>query len=146
MFISSPSVSTVVPEVSRSVARNRFAAWLTSNAKARRLGVPAMLKLYGRSISYSAAYRVLVDMGLRGQRNNRSRYERFWQQVNWRLPDIVLSAVWGTWRGNLRSRRLRIKAPAPRWQLTVDRKNPGYQRALAREQAKAAAFTGSRPV
>lgn len=93
----------------------------------------------------SAAYRAAVRVGLLGKRANRSRYDSFWAQVNWRLPDRVLARVWQLDRSNVRARRLRLGVDRPRWRNSYDLRLRSFESALRSEEIKANRFTGQRP-
>src|SRR5688500_7786694 len=93
----------------RTLKQAAFRSWLRHRRRAiKKLELREMLALYDGDISVSAAYRAAVAEGLLGQRQNHTRYARFWDTINWRLPDSVLSAAWGVMRGNIRHRRVRL--------------------------------------
>src|SRR5688572_26396631 len=112
---------------------------------ARKLPFRALLRRYGRTISFAAAYRIAVAERVAGVRRNHTQYAHFWQKVNWELPDSVLERVWGVTRGNLRQRRLRMGMGRPAFLLPADTTNARYRLALARERRRARSYHGPRP-
>ena len=132
----------------RRSAAEAFASWLSAAPSRDELRSEALVTLIRRSgiaISWSSAYRVARRLGVRGKYRNRSRYDGFWAVVNWRLPDGTLSEVWGTLRGNLRQRRLRMNAGPPRWRAYHDADDADFRHAVLVERRKAARFRGPRP-
>ena len=93
----------------------------------------------------TAAYRSAVEIGLLGRRTNASRYDAFWDQLDWRLPNRVLARIWRLDRSNVRARRLRLGLDRPRWCTSYDFQLPSFEAALRAEEAKAGRFTGRRP-
>lgn len=123
-----------------------FRAWLTGHRLlACNFPISALAQLAGVSISASAAYRLAVAEGLRGERFNRTRYAQFWSTVNWQLPDTDLSRIWGVSRQNLRARRARLGVGRPRWRLPGAANDLAYRRAVAREQRRSRSYRGPRP-
>jgi hypothetical protein len=126
--------------------RHAFRMWLRKNRRAvRKLELPEMLARYGGDISVSAAYRAAIAEGLRGKRCNGTRYAPFWATINWRLPDSVLSAIWGVMRGNIRQRRVRLGVGDATYDGRLDMKNPAYLEEVDREKRRARRFEGPRP-
>jgi hypothetical protein len=78
-------------------------------------------------------------------RSYQTRYQTFWQTVNWNLPDGVLGVVWQVDRGNIRARRVRSQKGPPRWWLNRDHGNPVFLAALALEKLKSKKFNSPRP-
>src|SRR5690242_4400915 len=95
--------------------RHRFRSWLVGQRFAPDMTLRLLMEKFGRPISVSSAYRIAVTVGLRGRRRNRTRYQGFWDAINWELPDSTLSRIWGVTRGNLRQRRVRLAAGPPRF-------------------------------
>ena len=126
--------------------RQRFRRWIRLNrCKAKKLPLPVLLTRYGRAISFPSAYRVAVAEGLRGGRLNRTKYAAFWDTINWHLPDGVLAAIWGVFRGNLRQRRLRIGAGSPKFKYPDALFDPRFIKAVFREKQVARRYDGLRP-
>src|SRR5436190_796025 len=98
--------------------------------------LPSLITMSGQVISISSAYRAAVEQGVRGRRRNRSRYDRFWKQINWALPDLVLARIWKTQRQNLRQRRRRLRVGPPRWRLPSADADSAYHRAVQRERRR----------
>ncbi len=88
---------------------------------------------------------VFIGNGPFPGRRNRSRFDDFWQSVNWQLPDSTLSQVWQVDRGNLHARRIRLGHPPPRWQVLRDQSNPVFGAAISLEKLKARKFAGAKP-
>lgn len=105
----------------------------------------AIIALYSGDISMSAAYRVAVTEGMKGNRKYRTKYGRFWSTINWRLPDNTLSVIWGVMRGNIRQRRLRLGVGGAVYSARRDTKDPNYKQEVAKEQRLANSFVGPRP-
>jgi hypothetical protein len=128
------------------VAKESFRSWLrTYQASTCGLTMAAMLQLFGGKLSRPSAYRIARSEGLKGHRRNRTRYERFWSMLNWKLPDTELARIWRVDRGNLRARRVRLGIKASQWRLPRARRDPRYRDALLRELHHAAAYRGPRP-
>jgi hypothetical protein len=127
-------------------SRAEFRRWLMPRREqVRGMSVPEVMRVFGRPVNWSAAYRVMIEAGLKGNRRNRSRYETFWAALNWHLPDLVLANVWKVDRGNLQKRRTRLNLPAPRWRLHRHAGNPFLEAAIQEEKRKARRFRGPRP-
>lgn len=137
---ASPSATT-----SASV-RASFTAWLVRHRhQVRGLTVAEMVYRSEVSISAPAAYRCAAALGMRGRRNNHTRYAEFWGELNWSLPDLVLSRIWGVDRGNLRRRRERLHKGKPLFDQARDHGTTSYSSAVEREERKAASYEGPRP-
>jgi hypothetical protein len=128
-----------------AATRHAFARFLRSRRPGSSVPLQQLIRESGLAISTAAAYRVAVRMGLRGLRRSRTRYAAFWDTINWMLPDGNLAEIWGTSRGNLRSRRALIGAGLPRWRRGCDACSLAYRAALAQELQRAATFAGPRP-
>jgi hypothetical protein len=126
--------------------RKAFRKWLRKHRRlARTLTLSAPIHEFGEPISTPAAYRAALAEGLRGRRRYATRFTRFWQSINWSLPDTVLERVWGVARQNLRQRRRRQHVGPPRWRLPDHAGNPEFEAALNREARFAASRRGPRP-
>jgi hypothetical protein len=138
-------------------ARAQFAKFLKNNRKkARELAIPELVAEFceqeSLSINRSAAYRVAMSLKYRGHRRNKSRYDPFWETINWMLPDSDLSEIWGVERGNIQSRRKTLSMFAvenvldkPLWHRSEFEKSVQYQEAFVREKMKARNFKHPRP-
>jgi hypothetical protein len=80
-----------------------------------------------------------------GSRLNRTRYESFWESLNWKLPDGALCEIWNVDRGNIRARRVCLRKGPPRWRPRRDHGHPVFLAAIALEKLKSKQFTGLRP-
>jgi hypothetical protein len=126
--------------------RTQFQRWLRRNRRiAKTSPLPVLLRQYDFAMSLPSAYRIAVAEGIRGHRFNQTRYAAFWETINWDLPDSVLHAIWGVWRGNLRQRRLRIHAGPPRFTVPSARSDPRFIEAVVREKRVARRYDGPRP-
>jgi hypothetical protein len=126
--------------------RQQFRDWLRVHSDlVANIPFPSAVRLYGKAISVSSAYRLAVEEGLRGARRNRTRYEAFWSIIDWRLPDTSLARIWGVARGNLRQRRLRVRAGLPRFCAKAHSDNARYRIAIAKEEERARSYSGPRP-
>jgi hypothetical protein len=131
---------------STTTERERFQRWLLKHRRyVKETGLRTVLKQFEGSITWSSAYRLALTHGLRGGRRNRSRYDRFWNTVNWELPDNVLSIIWGVGRGNMRQRRLRLGVASTCFNARHDRDKPSFQILVQRERERAARFRDPRP-
>jgi hypothetical protein len=126
-------------------ARTQFRLWLQTHPAQRKGTLRKLIDRSGLGVSLSAAYRAARDLGLRGKRRNRSRYDEFWRSLDWRLPDSSLASIWNVARGNIRNRRMLMGIGAPRWQLRRDARDPAFIRASEREQDRARQYVGQTP-
>lgn len=126
--------------------RSRFRDWLLANRnEVDQLQLTELLRRYRGVISKSSAYRVAVAMRVRGTRQHSTRYAKFWNTINWRLPDSSLSAIWKVTRGNIRQRRVRLGVGDAAYNARWDRENESYLSEVAHERRRAARFEGLRP-
>jgi hypothetical protein len=87
-----------------------------------------------------------MSMNVIGKRRSyRNLYERFWQKLNWQLPDSILSSIWKMDRGNLHAWRIRLRQLPPRWRVRGHENHPVFRAAVQLEKLKAKNFTGPRP-
>jgi hypothetical protein len=130
----------------RDGAVDSFAMWLRSHRpRAEVTGLPDLVREFGGNISLSSAYRIAVRMGAKGRRHNRSRYDEFWEIVNWDLPDSVLSELWGVARGNLRQRRVRLGKGKCAFNVRNSRHSSDFKRQVQCEEGRARNYDGPRP-
>lgn len=124
----------------------KFARWADHNSRSLQgKELRQILQMYPSGIHPSSAYRVLVDLGILGRRAYLSRFEEFWRTLNWELPDGTLEEVWGISRGNLASRRHRMKMGPPRFDRRADYHSAYFQHLVREERLKQRAFRGERP-
>lgn len=139
-------MKSAVVESETNRAYRRFREWLHANrARVGKMKVHQMVTLWGEPISRSSAYRAAIAEGLRGLRMNRTRYAAFWNLINWRLPDSVLSAIWGVTRGNIRTRRVRLGVGDAAYDARSVREHSCHRKEVDREMRIASKFNGLRP-
>jgi hypothetical protein len=62
-----------------SATRAEFHRWLMPRREQMRgMSLPQVIREFGRPVERSAAYRVMLEAGLKGKRRNRSRFDAFW--------------------------------------------------------------------
>jgi hypothetical protein len=99
----------------------------------------------GICISSSTAYRVAKNLGVKGKDTKTTKYQEFWETINWELPDLDLSRIWNVDRGNIRQKRVFLEMHPPVWHKTVDSEDKEYKKALRKERKKAKQFAGHVP-
>jgi hypothetical protein len=126
--------------------RAQFEKWIGLNRElAAKTPLRILLQQYGPHLSNSAAYRVALRSGLRGNRRNSSRYAEFWATIDWTLPDTILERIWGVARQNLRHRRVRIGAGDPHHSARGPVWSDALQTAIRHELNREKHFHGPRP-
>ena len=142
-----PSVGKLNPDDPGPIqARQNFRQWLCHNRRrARKTPLPKLMTDFQGRISQSSAYRAAMKEGVRGQRHNYSRYGEFWRLIDWALPDLSLEQIWGVSRQNVRHRRVRIGAGAPKFSARAQNWPDEFITAFSREIVKAQKYHGPRP-
>src|SRR5688572_13318459 len=108
-------------------SRSVFQRWLSPRqSEFAGRSTKQITSAFGQPISASSAYRGCQELGLRGQRTNRTRYATFWSIINWSLPTSVLARIWNVDYGNLLARRRRLKVRPPRWRADYDASDPVF--------------------
>ncbi len=131
----------------KRATREQFRRFLKGRPKqAKETNIDELIRLSKLDLTTSSAYRIARSLKFRGTRKNKSRYSDFWKQLNWHLPDSDLAEIWGVERGNIQSKRRSLGKDRPMWSRAEWSTSSVYQQTKGQEEARAAEYTGRKPV